>query len=71
MVHPGVVEIIKDKKISALVMKIARLIDNQGTFNIQLKKIEKINLFHLNLIQGFQVQLLSDHILVLMSLKCT
>ena len=32
-----VVEIIKDKKISALVMKIARLIDNQGTFNIQLK----------------------------------
>ncbi|MAJ86262.1 MAG: hypothetical protein CL687_04835 [Candidatus Pelagibacter sp.] len=32
-----VVEIIRDEKISALVMKIAHLIDNQGTFNIQLK----------------------------------
>ncbi len=32
-----VVEIINDKKISNLVLKIAKLIDNQGTFNIQLK----------------------------------
>tara|TARA_B100000963_G_C22633009_1_gene675992 strand:+ start:2534 stop:3574 length:1041 start_codon:yes stop_codon:yes gene_type:complete len=33
-----VVEIVNDKKISSLVLKIAELIDNQGTFNIQLKK---------------------------------
>ena len=40
MVHPGLLKLLRIK-ISALVMKIARLIDNQGTFNIQLKKSKK------------------------------
>ena len=64
-----VVEIVNDKKISNLVLKIARLIDNQGTFNIQLK-IEKMALFLLSLIPDFQAQHQLDRISVSMSLKC-
>ena len=62
-------ETVKNKKISALISKMAKLIDCTGSFNIQLR-LSKRHQFHSNSILGFQELRPLNLTLVSMSQRC-